>query len=74
MNEFESIVLTVDLPEHQLTKGDVGTVVHIHEGGAAYIVEFITYGGDTVAVTTLTSKQVRPALATELPHVRALVS
>ena len=74
MNEFDSVVLAVNLPDHNLERGDVGTVVHVHEGGAAFIVEFMTYGGDTVAVVTLSRDQVRSARATELPHTRAIVS
>ena len=74
MNEFDSVVLTVNLPEHNLKRGDVGTIVHFHEDEAAYIVEFMTFGGDSIAVVTLSRNQVRPALATELPHVRAIAS
>ena len=72
MKEFDSVVLKVSLPEHNLERGDVGTIVHVHDGGKAFIVEFMTYGGDTVAVVTLSPQQVRPALPTELPHVRAM--
>ncbi len=48
-----------------LRRGDVGTVVHIYNGGSLYEVEFInrTGGpakGDTVAVETLTADEVRP--------------
>jgi hypothetical protein len=30
INELETAVLTVNLPEHRLKKGDVGTVVLVH--------------------------------------------
>jgi len=72
MNDFETVVLTENLPEYKLKSGDVGTIVHTHDNGEAFIVEFITYGGNTVAVVTLTSDQIRPAQKTEMPHVRAL--
>lgn len=42
IKEHDCVVLTADLPEEKLKAGDVGTVVHIHEGGAAYEVEFMT--------------------------------
>ena len=74
MNDFDLVVLTMDIPDKNLTAGDVGTIVHIHDGGAAFIVEFMTYGGDTVAVVTLTREHVRMALETEIPHVRAMAS
>lgn len=34
-------------------KGDVGSVVFIHEGGKAFEVEFTTLAGDPLAVLTL---------------------
>lgn len=49
----------------------MGTVVHIHQGGAAYEVEFLTLTGETIAVTTLSAAQVRP-LARDMAHVREL--
>ena len=60
INEHECVVLTEDLPAEGLKAGDIGTVVHIHEGGAAYEVEFMTLTGETIAVTTLLAAQVRP--------------
>ncbi len=42
IKEHDIIVLTSDLPEEGLTAGDVGTVVHIHEHGVGYEVEFMT--------------------------------
>ena len=72
MKEFDSVVLTADIAEHNLKRGDVGTIVHVHDDGTAFIVEFMTFGGDTIAVTTLTSDQLRPVMESELPHVRAM--
>ena len=60
IKEHECIVLTQDLPEEGLQAGDVGTVVHIHRGGAAFEVEFITMTGQTVAVATVLPAQLRP--------------
>ena len=67
IRELDLAALTEDLPEHGLKAGDVGTVVHIHEAGVAYIVEFISPEGKTVAVTTVEQEQVRPASADEVP-------
>jgi hypothetical protein len=72
IKEHDLIVLTQDLPEEGLTAGDVGTVVHIHEGGAGYEVEFMTLSGRTVAVATVMGSQVRPVSARDLVHVREL--
>ena len=56
---FELVVLTRDLPEHGLCKGDLGTVVHLHEASGAEV-EFMTVKGRTVAVVTVTTTDVRP--------------
>ena len=66
INELDLAALTEDLPEHGLKAGDVGTVVHVHEAGVAYIVEFMSTEGKTVAVTTVGQEQVRPAAADEI--------
>ena len=67
IRELDLAALTEDLPEHGLKAGDVGTVVHVHEPGVAYIVEFISAEGKTVAVITVAQEQVRPATADEIP-------
>jgi hypothetical protein len=69
--ELNSVVLTVDLPEHHLARGDVGTVVLLH-GDRGYEVEFCTLDGQTVAVVSLTPDQVRPIAEGEIAHVRAV--
>jgi len=52
IKELDSVVLTVDLPEHGLKKGAVGTVVLVHDS-RGYEVEFMTLGGSTLAVVSL---------------------
>jgi len=59
IKEHDVVVLTQDLPEERLTAGDVGTVVHIHDGGAGYEIEFMALSGRTIAVATVTESQVR---------------
>jgi hypothetical protein len=72
MHEHDSIVLLQDLPEDGLKAGDIGTVVHVHKGGAGYEVEFMTLAGETVAVVTLLPAQLRPITRRDLAHVREL--
>ena len=72
IKELDSVVLTIDLPEHGLRAGDIGTVVLIHREGAGYEVEFMTLEGETVAVTTLMADQVRAICRKEIAHVRPL--
>jgi hypothetical protein len=74
IKEHDCVVLTADLPKEGLEAGDVGTVVHIHGGGAAYEVEFMTFAGRTIAVATVEASDVRPVGERDLSHVRELQS
>lgn len=57
--ELDGIILDCDLPEHKLARGDIGTVVMVHNQGEGYEVEFMTLDGETIAVITLDAAQVR---------------
>ena len=72
INELDQIVLTVDLPEHGLQAGDIGTVVLVHREGAGYEVEFVALDGETLAVATLFASQVRPIAPREIARVRTI--
>ncbi len=72
IKEFDRIILTENLPDKKLMKGDIGTVVMIYERGKGYEVEFITLNGKTVAVVTLLANQVRQIRNNEISHVREL--
>lgn len=71
IREHDTVVLTRALPEWGLRVGDVGAVVHTHDG-VAYEVEFASGGGRVLAVVTLTADDVRPVADAEILHVRAL--
>lgn len=72
IKEHDSVALACDLPEERLKAGDVGTVVHVYKGGAAYEVEFVTWQGETVGIVTLERHQVRPVGRRHVHHARAL--
>jgi hypothetical protein len=72
MKEHERVVLKTAIPSEGLEAGDVGTVVHVYRDRSAYEVEFITLGGDTAAVVTLESSDVRPVGSREITHARQL--
>jgi len=74
IRELETVVLIRDLPEYGLDRGDMGAVVHCHEEGVAFEVEFVTGAGETVAVVTLTHKDVRPMLPNEILHAREIIA
>jgi hypothetical protein len=72
IREHDTVVLTEDLPSERLRAGDVAAVVHVHRGGAAYEVEFVTLTSETIAVTTLAPRQLRAVAPGDLAHVREL--
>lgn len=70
INELDRVALTKALPEHGLEPGDVGTVVLVHKGGEGYTLEFMTLGGETLAIATVRGDFVRPVRSREITHVR----
>ena len=72
INELDRIVLTDDLPDEKLKIGDVGTVVHVHDQGKAFEVEFFTLDGQTAAVSTVLGTQLRPVSPRDITHARLM--
>jgi hypothetical protein len=72
IKEHDCVVLKHDLPAENLQAGDVGAVVHIHKGGVAYEVEFVTLTGRTIAVATVEASSLRPVGKRDINHVREL--
>ncbi len=70
ITELDCVALTVNLPEHGLTAGDVGAVLHAYKGGNSYMVEFTTFDGWTVAITRVSAAQIRPLSRNEIHHAR----
>ena len=71
--EHEQIVLTADICGDEgevLRSGDVGVVVHVHTGGEAYVVEFLTLDGDTAAIAAVLPSQARPVTDKDITHAR----
>ncbi len=73
IRELDTVVLTVDLPEHRLRKGDIGTVVLVH-GERGYELEFVALDGETLAVASLDRSQVRPIGKGEIAHARQVAA
>jgi hypothetical protein len=74
IKEHDRVVLKAPLPRHGLEPGDVGTVVHAYEDGAAFEVEFIALNGRTAAVATVELAQVRPVTGREITHACSLAA
>jgi hypothetical protein len=71
IRDHDTVALTVDLPEHGLCRDDLGTVVLTH-GDKGFEVEFMTLDGQTMAVVSLTTNQVRAIGRREIAHARAV--
>jgi hypothetical protein len=72
---YQDAILQVDVSEHGLCAGDVGTVVERHvvpgrEDG--YSVEFFDMTGKTVAVITVPASHLRAPTPADRPSVRVL--
>jgi hypothetical protein len=72
MKEHDRVILTEDVPSEGLTVGDVGTIVHVHAGGKAFEVEFVSLLGQTAAIATVERRQVRACRQNEIAHARTL--
>ncbi len=73
LKELDTVVLAVDLPEHGLSRGDLGTVVLVH-GDQGYDVEFMALDGETLAVVSLFADQVRSVGRGEIAHARTVTA
>jgi len=58
IHEHDPVALLVNLPEHHLVAGDVGTAVFVHNRGEAFEVEFVDpTGEDRYIVVTVNAEQ-----------------
>lgn len=75
--EHEQIVLTAEVfgdEGEELKPGDVGTIVHIHPDKEAFVVEFMSLDGGTVAIGTVLPSQVRPVTGADLTYARTVTT
>ena len=70
-SSLDTVVLTRDLPEHDLRAGDLGAVVEVYASDGLEV-EFVTASGRTKALVTLNSRDVRPIADSDLIAVRSL--
>jgi hypothetical protein len=59
INELDTVVLKVVVPEHGLAVGALGTVVAVHDGGEMLEVEFANADGTASTRVRLPHQQVR---------------
>ena len=68
---LDTVVVTTDLPDLGLKRGDVGAVVEVYSESTVEA-EFVTASGDTQAVVTLGTNHIRPVGSRDLLAVRQL--
>lgn len=74
---FKEIVLTKDIFEKGLRKGDVATIVechHISDGENGYSIELFNALGNTITVVTLPESAIKPLTEHEIFSVRSLAA
>jgi hypothetical protein len=73
---FTRVSLAKDFPEQNLHRGDLATIVEIHEGGpaqkAGYSLEVFNAVGETIAVLVVEESEITPVKRNEILHVRQL--
>jgi hypothetical protein len=74
IKELDRVVLTETIPQEGLERGDVGTVVFVHEDGRAFEVEFFTLDGQTAAVATVEASHLRPVSGRDISHAREMAA
>jgi len=70
-NVLDTAVLTRDIPDDGLRRGDLGTIVEIH-GPDAFEVEFVAASGRTQALVTLSEADLRRVDDRDLISLRTL--
>ena len=70
-HELDTVVLSRDMPEFGLRRGDLGAVVHVYEPDGLEV-EFVTASGRTEALVSLSTADVRAIAETDLVSVRSL--
>ena len=68
--ETDTVVLSRDLPEYGLRMGDLGAIVELY-GGDTVEVEFVRVSGETRALVTLKTTDIRSVAPTDVLAVRA---
>jgi hypothetical protein len=72
IRELDDVVLECDFPQYGLKRGDVGTVVLVHQNSTGCEVEFTALDGETLAVVTLSSGGFREVTRSEIAHARGV--
>ena len=72
---YTDAVLTCDVPEHRLKRGDIVKLVDHHvapDGTDGYSIEVFNAVGDTIAVTAVPASAVKPLREDEILCARSV--
>jgi hypothetical protein len=72
VRERDRVALMMDLPAYHLKAGDVGMVMDIAQNGQQYMIEFLNFNGETIAIAPVAPSQIRWIEGNEAPHARLL--
>lgn len=74
---YTDVVLTCDLPEHRLRRGDIVKLVDHHivpDGTESHSIEVFNAVGDTIAVTAVPAASLEPLREDEILCARLMAS
>lgn len=73
LNLLDTVIATVNLPDHNVLAGDLGTIVEVYtHPSLAFEVEFVNPDGSTRALLTLAPDQVRKLSPADVLTTRRL--
>ena len=76
LEHYQEVVMTRDVPEERLYKGDVATLVdyvpHPAGGEEGAVLEIFNAIGESIGVATVPASAVSPLRADQMPAVRSL--
>jgi hypothetical protein len=73
--EFQQVALARDIPESNLHRGDLATIVDIHPANGGEVgcsIEVFNALGETIAVTTVPESVLEELTANDVLHKRSL--
>ena len=74
---YTDAVLTRDVPEHKLKRGDIVKLVDHHvapDGSEGYSIEVFNAVGDTIAITAVSETSLEPLREDEILAARVLAA
>jgi hypothetical protein len=73
---FTRVALQEDFPEYRLCRGDVATIVDVHEAEdgeeVGYSLEVFNAIGETIAVLVVEESKIEPLRRNEIFHIRQI--